>query len=115
MRHRDSGVIKDGFIGFSWTTLFFGSFPALFRGDYITFVGVVVVYIIIGIIGLMTFDPFGLGIVVAGIVWARIYNRHYTLRLLERGYVFADDPAVVAYACRKLRVESPAAPTLQPR
>lgn len=38
LTHKNSGVLKDGYYGFSWTTLFFGSFPALFRGDFLTFI-----------------------------------------------------------------------------
>jgi hypothetical protein len=33
MKNPSNGLIKDGFVGFSWTTLFFGCFPALFRSD----------------------------------------------------------------------------------
>jgi hypothetical protein len=43
MLNPDTGLIKTGFYGFSWTTFFFGAFPALFRSDFITFVGVFVV------------------------------------------------------------------------
>jgi len=36
MKHKDTGLTKDGFVGYSWTTLFWGFWPALFRGDYAT-------------------------------------------------------------------------------
>ena len=33
LKHPQTGVIKPGYFGFSWTTFFFGGFPALFRGQ----------------------------------------------------------------------------------
>lgn len=35
MVHEKTGLQKTGLIGFSWTSFFFGSFPALFRGDFV--------------------------------------------------------------------------------
>ena len=46
MKHKDSGILKNGYFGFSWTTLLFGFFPALFRGDFITFIGGFIIVII---------------------------------------------------------------------
>lgn len=66
--HNASGLTKTGFYGFSWTTLFFGFFPALFRADWITFFGGLVIYVIIDIF------TFGIGGIVAGIAWAFMYN-----------------------------------------
>lgn len=83
LRHRDSGIVKDGFYGFSWTTFFFGFLPALFRGDFITFIGGFVITVIIG------FMTLGFGAFFIGFVWAFMYNRYYTRKLLERGYVMA--------------------------
>lgn len=92
MKHKDTGIPKTGFFGFSWTSLFFGFFPALFRGDYITFIGGFVVQVIIGAFTL------GLGALIASIIWAFIYNKYYTSKLLERGYVFDDEATLMQSA-----------------
>ena len=98
LKHRQSGLVKTGFYGFSWTTLFFGMFPALFRGDFITFIGGFVVLAILGIVTV------GIGAGLAMLIWAFFYNRYYTRRLLEQGYEFADSEAKVAEAKRRLGV-----------
>lgn len=102
MRHRDSGVMKNGYFGFSWTTLFFGPFPALLRADFITFVGWFVIYPIIVVPTF--FLTLGVTAIFPGFVWAFFYNGYYTRRLLERGYIFVDDKKVVREACRRLGV-----------
>jgi hypothetical protein len=83
LRHKTSGIMKEGFYGFSWTTLFFGCFPALFRGDFLTFIGIFVVLILLGII------TFGIGTFCGMFIWAFFYNGYYTKRLLEKGYELA--------------------------
>lgn len=100
LKHRDSGIVKKGFYGFSWTTFFFGFFPALFRADFITFMGGFVVMLIVGIFTL------GIGAWVAMFVWAFFYNKYYTRKLLERGYVFADSEGTTAEAKIRLGVAS---------
>lgn len=82
MRHKETGIARDGFYGFSWTTFFFGFFPALFRGDFVTFIGGFVIAVIIGLV------TAGLGMFVVGFVWAFMYNKYYTRKLIEQGYVF---------------------------
>jgi hypothetical protein len=83
LRHKTSGIMKEGFYGFSWTTLFFGCFPALFRGDFLTFIGIFVVLLLLGIV------TFGIGTFFAMFIWAFFYNGYYTKRLLEKGYELA--------------------------
>ena len=92
MQHPATGITKPGFYGFSWTTLLFGGFPALFRGDII--IGLVVV-----VLSILTWW-------IAGIIWAFFYNKHYTLKLVEKGYVFAGSEPVIAAAKSALGIIS---------
>jgi len=69
--------IKEIAIGFSWTSLLFGAFVPLLRGD--------IVWFILSII---------IAIVTAGIGWffiAFIYNKIYAKKLISQGYIPADD------------------------
>ncbi|MGF7173421.1 hypothetical protein [Azospirillum doebereinerae] len=90
MRNPQTGIIKKGFVGFSWTTLFFGGFPALFRGDWL--MGAILLFL-----GIVTFG-------VSGLIAAFIYNKTYTTKLVENGYQFADSEALNALARAKLGV-----------
>lgn len=95
LKHPQTGVIKPGYFGFSWTTFFFGGFPALFRGQ----IGLGLIVIVINF--------FTMG--VAGVIWAFFYNKSYTVGLLEKGYEFADSEGLVALARSRLGVAAPAA------
>ena len=55
------------------------------------------------IIGCFTF---GAGAWIAMFFWAFMYNKYYTRRLLERGYVFNDTPTRVGDARAALGVAS---------
>lgn len=92
LRHPQTGVIRKGFYGFSWTTLFFGGFPALFRGDILVGVLVFVLSFCTGWIGC--------------IIWAFFYNKKYTLSLIEQGYCLADSPEVEMEARASLGIMS---------
>lgn len=80
LKNEHIGQRKDGFVGFSWTTLLFGPFPALFRGDFLTFIGVFVVYFILNAVSFWLFGT------IAMIVWAFFYNKYYTINLIKAGY-----------------------------
>jgi hypothetical protein len=101
LQHKESGIVKDGYYGFSWTTLFFGFFPALFRGDFITFIGGFVISIIIGIV------TWGVGIPFISLVWAFMYNKYYTRKLIERGYVLAGSGGDNMMAASALGIAAP--------
>ncbi len=101
LKHKSSGILKTGYFGFSWTTLFFGGFPALFRGDFLTFIGT---FVVLFLIGLATHP---LLVFVAMFVWAFFYNGYYTKKLLEKGYVFSDFQNTTEEAARELGVSIP--------
>ena len=67
-----SGITKDAPVGFSWTTFFFGFFPALIRGDWLW-------AIVILVAAMFTFG-------ISGIVFAFIYNRIYIQGLLKKDF-----------------------------
>ena len=74
-------------VGFSWTTFFFGFWPALFRGDWKWF-GIQLV--------IETFSccfTYGIGTGVVGIVFAFFYNKLYINDLLAKGFVPSDEPS----------------------
>lgn len=98
MKNPKTGELKTGYTGFSWTTLFFGFFPALFRADWITFIGVFVVYSILT-------ATTGFGGIIAMFVWAFLYNRHYTLGLIKNGFVMNGSHEENKAAAIQLKIE----------
>jgi len=78
-----TGETITGFYGFSWTTLFFGAFPSLFRKDFLTFIGVFVVLII------LAFATVGIGSTILMIVWAFMYNKYFTVNRIKQGFILA--------------------------
>ena len=70
--HADSGLVKTGFIGYSWTYLLFGWFVPLVRGE----LGVAVLHLMITIVSA------GL----SQLIFAFIYNRQYMNRMLTSGW-----------------------------
>ncbi len=111
---KKDNLIKKGFVGFSWTTLFFNFWVPVIRGDarwaIVMFISlfchfVVVVAIISGMfpdtdidkipddeltgIFLLVFLSYIFNII--NIIFAFIYNKQYTTRLLESGYEPTDE------------------------
>jgi hypothetical protein len=94
MKHPQTGLIKEGYFGFSWTYFFFGWFVPLVRGE----LGTAALHL------LFTFFTFGFW----QLILAFMYNKQYTTRMLEKGYVLTDNEAVVQEARVKLGVAAPA-------
>ena len=88
--HPQTGLIKSGFYGFSWTFLFFGWFVPLFRGELL--------------IALLHFTITVITIGLWQIIFAFLYNKQYTSRLLEKGYVLNDSEEVNEEARQKLGI-----------
>ena len=87
LKSKQAGI-KEAPVGFSWTTLFFGAFVALFRGDW--------TWALIMLIA--QFITFGL----VGILFGFIYNRLYIEGLLKQGYT------VISYLGDKKEIETSA-------
>jgi hypothetical protein len=86
----ETGLMKSGYYGFSWTFLFFGWFVPVFRGE-----------LLIGLLHLViTVVTFGLWQVII----AFLYNKQYMTRMLEKGYVLDDTEGVNDAARRKLGI-----------
>ena len=88
--HPQTGLLKSGFYGFSWTFLFFGWFVPLFRGELL--------------IALMHFAITVITFGIWQIIFAFLYNKQYTSRLLEKGYILNDTEEVNEEARQKLGI-----------
>jgi hypothetical protein len=88
--HPQTGLLKSGFYGFSWTFLFFGWFVPLFRGELL--------------IALLHFTITVITIGLWQIIFAFLYNKQYTTRLLEKGYVLNDTAEVNEEARQRLGI-----------
>lgn len=76
-----SGITKQAYVGWSWTSFFFGCFPAMFRGDWLGF------FVHVGVSIVLAVTTMGIGNLVFAIAWCIFYNKWHTRRLLENGYV----------------------------
>jgi hypothetical protein len=93
MTHTKTGIIKDGYIGFSYSYFFLGIFSLgwivpLYRGN----VGMSLVCLV--------FNMFTLPLwMLTALLFGLFFNKYYTLKLIEEGYRFTDsDEELVARA-----------------
>ena len=84
IKHKESGMVKTGFYGFSWTYLLFGWFVPLFRGELV--VGALHLLFTIVTLGLWQF------------IVCFLYNKQYMTRMLTSGWVLdgSDSDKVLA-------------------
>ena len=83
-----TGAMRSALVGFSWTTLFFGPFPALFRGHWI---GALIIFAI----GTIT-----LGI--SYLVFPFIFNKMYIKHLIGEGFKVTDASQDTEFLAGKL-------------
>ncbi|WRA29945.1 HrgC protein [Helicobacter pylori] len=107
---KKGNLIKKGFVGFSWTTLFFGFFVPIIRGDarwaIVMLISLFCYFFVVGTIidgmfpdidkipddeateiFLLVFS----GDIFNIIIFAFTYNKQYTTKLLESGYEPTDE------------------------
>jgi len=90
--HSSSGLVKDGYVGYSWTYLVFGWFVPMFRGELV--IGVVhFVFTLISAGLSQLFFPF-------------IYNRQYMTRMLTSGWQLDSSDSNYELAKRRLNILS---------
>ena len=100
MKQKQSGILKNGYYGFSWTTFLFGGIPALFRGDIMYGLAALGFGVLIGL------ATFGLGSFLVWLVWGFVFNKNYTHWLLQAGFEFDDRPELVGQAKLALDIAS---------
>lgn len=92
IKNKISGMTKKGYVGYSWTFLFFGWFVPLFRGE-------LVIALLHFVISCCT------GFLIWQIIFSFLYNKQYMARMLnEDGWVLADNNELNALARNKLRI-----------
>jgi hypothetical protein len=88
LRHMESGLTKNGYVGFCWTYLIFGWIVPVARGE----IWIGVLHMILTTISLGLFQ----------IIMPFLYNKHYTSRLITSGWALADSQERNEFARRKL-------------
>jgi|TARA_B110000967_G_C18826333_1_gene531605 hypothetical protein len=93
LKHPEFEITKEVPVGFSWTILFFGFFPPLFRGDFKW--------------GLIMLIAALLTSFLASLIFMFIYNKIYLKSLLEKGYTSIDSEEVLSPIEAKLTMKIP--------
>ena len=93
VKHNESGIQKNCFVGYSWTYMFFGFFVPIFRGE-----------ISIGVFHFVfSFVTFG----IFQLIMPFLYNKQYSIRLLTDSWSLNDSEENNALARKKIGI-SPA-------
>ena len=91
VKHRDSDLQRQCFIGYSWTYFLFGFFVPIFRGE-----------IIIGVVhAIFAFITFGL----FQLIMPFLYNKQHAVRMLTNSWVLDDSPDMNKLACERIGIK----------
>ena len=92
LRHPTTGEKQIAYEGYSWTSLFFGAFPALLRGDIAIGLAVLLVIVVLAAGAFVAGYPTWLTTGIVGAIWGQFYNKIYYDRLRRAGYERDPDP-----------------------
>ena len=90
VKHTQSGLQKNGYIGYCWTYVLFGGFVPIFRSE----IGIGLLHIILSAITLGIFN----------ILMSYLYNKQHMTRLLTSGWVIDDTEQNTLFAKTKLGI-----------
>ena len=92
VKHNESGILKNCFVGYSWTYFFFGFFVPICRGE--TLIGLFHL-----IFTVVTFGIFQL-------IMPFLYNKQYSTRLLNNSWSLYDSEENKLIAIKKIGIET---------
>ena len=90
IKHNESGIQRNCFVGYSWTYFFFGFFVPIFRGE----ISIGVFHLIFSIV---TFGIFQL-------IMPFLYNKQYSTRLLNSSWSLNDSEEKNEIARKKIGI-----------
>ncbi len=120
---KNKNKVKKGFVGFSFTTFFFGGFVPLIRGDFKMFIPLFLIYLtpfyfmpytlsnFDGAMSLQMTDDIGIFNMMSSIYYfvvnvlgAFFYNRIYTQGLIKKGFRPVTDEGMMILQTKGIKV-----------
>ena len=93
LRNPATGDEKVAYEGYSWTSLFFGAFPTLLRGDIALGLSLFTIIVVLGIGAFAAGLPTWLSSGIVSGVWGLFYNDIHFNRLRRAGFEIVTTPA----------------------